>query len=122
MKVSRSIARIAAKAPRRPSDIRGIRVVALSMFNGNVVAVRANSRGSGECSQYSHHAEERAAKAMRGYGWWDIVVLRFRKDGSLGMAKPCLGCDKILKKAGVDKVQYSTGQGDELCSYLFSQP
>lgn len=34
-------------------------------------------------------------------------IYRERKDGTQGMAKPCISCYKMLKEAGVHKVAYS---------------
>jgi deoxycytidylate deaminase len=38
-------------------------------------------------------------------------IYRERKDGSLGLARPCNNCYVSLKKAGIKKIVYSTYTG-----------
>lgn len=40
-----------------------------------------------------------------------IVVYREKKNGELGMAKPCLICQKILKDFGFKNMMYTTEAG-----------
>jgi deoxycytidylate deaminase len=42
----------------------------------------------------------------------DIIVLRFRADGSLAMAKPCIDCQKIIEEESIRRVYYSNSDGD----------
>jgi tRNA(Arg) A34 adenosine deaminase TadA len=37
-----------------------------------------------------------------------ILVERFKKDGSPGLAKPCAICDAALKAYGIKRVEYTT--------------
>lgn len=39
-----------------------------------------------------------------------MVVFRTKKDGSLGMSRPCPACQQILKSFGIKKVMYTTAQ------------
>ena len=39
-------------------------------------------------------------------------ILRIRKDGSYGIAKPCESCLSILKHCGVEQVCYTTQVGE----------
>jgi len=41
----------------------------------------------------------------------DVYVVRIRKDGSYGLAKPCLICTRILKSMGISRAYYSTEEG-----------
>ena len=43
----------------------------------------------------------------------DIYVVRLSKNGEyLANSKPCVECVKTMKKAGVDKIIYSNGNGE----------
>lgn len=37
-----------------------------------------------------------------------LVVIRLKRDGSLGLAKPCLNCQQVLFALNLTKVWYST--------------
>lgn len=37
-----------------------------------------------------------------------IYVSRIKKDGSMGLAKPCSFCDALIRAVGIKKVVYST--------------
>jgi deoxycytidylate deaminase len=60
-----------------------------------------------------HHAEQVALGKL----WPDhrvgtrVVSIRMRKDGNLGMAKPCPKCEVMLREAGVKSVTYSNYDG-----------
>lgn len=41
----------------------------------------------------------------------DAYVYRERRDGKLGMSKPCAGCELALKLAGIRKVYYTSEEG-----------
>ena len=40
-----------------------------------------------------------------------IVVCRVRNSGTLGMARPCKRCMKVIAKSGIKRVIYSTPNG-----------
>lgn len=59
------------------------------------------------------HAEIQALSKVwpnrrKGCKVWSI---RIRKDGRVGMAKPCGPCEAFLRASGVDTVYYSTNDG-----------
>jgi|ERR1035437_1457493 pyrimidine deaminase RibD-like protein len=58
------------------------------------------------------HAEKmglaHAGDAARGA---DVLSIRIRHSGQLGLARPCAKCWAALKKAGVRRVQWSTNDG-----------
>lgn len=41
-----------------------------------------------------------------------IYVVRVKKDGTLGMAKPCIRCQEFLRAVGVKRAYYSTNDGE----------
>ena len=41
----------------------------------------------------------------------ELFIYRERKDHSLGMARPCSSCMKLIKQAGIKKIHYSTYDG-----------
>lgn len=65
-----------------------------------------------EYSPYAHrHAE---TDAIIRYGLdncigLSILVVRIKKDGSLGLAKPCNVCLALSREAGIHKIYYSIG-------------
>jgi len=43
----------------------------------------------------------------------EVLVYREKKKGNMGMAKPCKGCEKLLRDAGINRVYYTTDDGCE---------
>jgi len=41
----------------------------------------------------------------------ELEVMRFRKDGSLGMSKPCKFCQRHIRSAGIRRVYYTDEAG-----------
>jgi hypothetical protein len=41
-----------------------------------------------------------------------LVVTRIKKDGSVGLAKPCGECQTLIGKVGIKRVWYSTEEGN----------
>jgi deoxycytidylate deaminase len=58
--------------------------------------------------QFSVHAEVEAV----GAGAEELLVIRLRRDGSLGNSKPCTSCVAYLIRQGVKKIHYSTDSGE----------
>lgn len=48
----------------------------------------------------------------------DIMIIRIRRDNSLGMAKPCQSCENALRYAKIRNVHYTTSTGELLCLSL----
>jgi len=42
----------------------------------------------------------------------DLIVLRYKANGNLSMAKPCSECQRHIKEAGIRRVHYSDWSGD----------
>ena len=72
--------------------------------------------GATVATGYNHgliHAEDSALRRVwpdqrKGLKAWSF---RLRRDGKLGMAKPCVKCQKLLRDSGIKVVYYSNGDG-----------
>lgn len=63
---------------------------------------------------YPHYHAEALAILRAGFRLCkgaSLVVARIRKDGSLGLSKPCGECQKLIKLTGIRSVLYSTPDG-----------
>jgi len=60
---------------------------------------------------YHLHAEMDLLRKTRHSEVSVINVIRFKKDGEITMAKPCIHCQKFLKERGVRKVHYTNWDG-----------
>lgn len=99
---------------QRHGDVHSALVVAVATIQGAPVFITTNRRGGGRVSKWTLHAEERLYKKVRYYlrnNEVSVVVVRFRKDGTIGMAKPCFQCDILLRKSGVAHVFYTDTYG-----------
>lgn len=104
----------------------------------NVTKFDVSIKAAATATKYARHRHKLAAVIMQGgrpvsIGWnhsaihaeqsvinrshgikivgKDILVVRVRRDGSLGMAKPCLECIKAIKEAGIKSVVFSNKEG-----------
>ncbi len=84
------------------------------LFTLGAVAIRQDGKwivshnGSSSHPVYEAHAEARCLrKAGRGA---TLIVARVRKDGTLGLAKPCRRCQALIKSKEVHAVYYSTNE------------
>jgi deoxycytidylate deaminase len=74
-------------------------------------------RGGALVATGYNHGEIHAEQVALGKLWPDhrvgtrVVSIRLRKNGELGMAKPCPKCEAMLRAAGVKSVTYSNYQG-----------
>jgi deoxycytidylate deaminase len=48
----------------------------------------------------------------------DILIIRVKKDGSLGDSRPCNSCIDKMRKAGIRRAYYSTRDGDLSCELV----
>lgn len=99
---------------KRQGDVHSALVVCIALIQGEPIFITTNRRGGGRVSRWTQHAEERMYKKVRYYlrnNEVSLVIVRFRKDGSIGMAKPCFGCDVLLRKSGVEHVFYTGVSG-----------
>jgi len=90
--------------------------IALS-HSGEVIASATNKRASGVISEFSEHAEEALVRrlkklsAIERYKYIDVMVLRMKKNGEFGLAKPCPGCYRLLTNYGVRNIYYTDSDG-----------
>ncbi len=105
------------------TNVRRARVAALAFSSsGTIIAHAHNRRIEGKSKQWTQHAEEvligklKKIKAFQRFGDISILVLRVSSDG-LSMAKPCLKCQKLLRRYGLATIYYTDRQG-EMCKML----
>lgn len=60
---------------------------------------------------YHLHAEMDLIRQFPKDSVKEITVVRFRKNGAMTMAMPCIHCQKFLKMHGVKKVYYTNWNG-----------
>jgi cytidine deaminase len=92
------------------------RVGSVLINKGNVASVGANNHKTHPISGFkTTHSE---IQAIIGVRWSDIsgpiiFVARININGKVGMAKPCLSCQKVLREYGVRKAYFTTAASIE---------
>ncbi len=105
---------IALQAAASKDDNRNFRIGAVAIRSDGVVVKSSNGPTPEPCRH--SHAE---AKLCRKIDYGAIVyVIRLRRDGTIGMSKPCPDCEKILRTRKVKKVYYTTNNGGVECMVL----
>jgi hypothetical protein len=94
-----------------PRDVKKATVIAI-VDGRDFTEVGYNRRKFPVNGTFTFHAEEAALKksGRRARGAYMLVV-RVKKNGSYGLAKPCVKCESLAKKAGIVKIEYSTENG-----------
>jgi len=64
---------------------------------------------------YHMHAEMALINKFSTGSLYEIHVARFKKNGDMTMARPCLYCQRFLKKHGVKRVHYTDWNGEWTC-------
>ena len=72
-------------------------------------AIVKSVNGWAECVSGRVHAESRVVRKMDRGGV--VYVARVRKDGTVGMARPCAGCRRVLRSSGIGAV-YTIGDNE----------
>lgn len=98
---------LATLAACRKQDQRHFRLGAAAQRADGVLVSAGNGPAQGKLA--GAHAEARLARKL-DYGA-EILVIRVRRDGSLGMAKPCMACQQMLEQRKPLAVWYSTENG-----------
>lgn len=77
-------------------------------------AYRDYNYGSGKRTD-SIHAEMMAMIKARNldvnFAKVSLFVVRVKKDGSFGMARPCAACEAMIRRLGIVNVYYTTDSG-----------
>jgi deoxycytidylate deaminase len=87
------------------SDHRQHHMAAVLIKGGNIISVGHNSghlHGEHTCLNRAWRTDVSGST---------VLVVRVRRNGTLGMAKPCPLCMQRLVQAGIKKVTYSTNSG-----------
>lgn len=109
-----SIFRMAEEASKYSSH-RQHRIGTVIMIKNRPVAVGFNHSKSHPCMGIKKtHAELSAILSVKNKNRLKgatMVVFRRRKDGSLGNARPCEHCQKLLDQYGFSKFIYTTDGG-----------
>ena len=113
------------------SDFMKARLGAVLIYKGKVMSVGWNSTKTSplqkslnkfrhyelDCGAAHHtlHAEVacliKAKDLNIDWGRASIFVYRIKKDGSPGMARPCKGCQALIKSMGIKNIYFSTENG-----------
>lgn len=98
------LATLAAQAALRLSDQKHYQVGAAAIRGDGTFVTSSN--GPAPHPEPSVHAEARLCRKLdRGAV---VFVMRIKRDGTLGMARPCYNCALELVRTGAKKVFYST--------------
>lgn len=101
----------AASAAIRSKDIRTFLLGAVGLRADGVFVSSRNIPAPEATFERSHHAETRLARKLTpGSTVWVARVAR--KDGFWAMAKPCHGCERRLRAAGVSRIVYTIGPNE----------
>lgn len=110
------------------SDFMKARLGAVLIYKGKVMSVGWNSTKTSplqkslnkfrdyelDCGVAHHtlHAEVSCLAKVRDldidWGRASLFVCRIKKDGSRGLARPCVGCQALIKSMGIKNIYYTT--------------
>jgi hypothetical protein len=113
MKLAKGHLRLARKKIRKDCTVTSAMLVALAFSGRHLVACDTNRRLEGFGERRSIHAEEmllrklHKIRAMERLGKLTVIVLRVKRDGSLGSAMPCKSCMEALGNFGINEIQWS---------------
>lgn len=86
-------------------------IAAFVVKHGNIVSVGINRYSKGSFPK-SIHAERSAIEHSKNDVNNAVIwVYRFKKNGDLAIAKPCISCNNFMASAGIKSVVYSTNLG-----------
>lgn len=104
MLVDAAVVAIRTKLNDRSIDPRSFLLGAIGLRNDGVF-VSSRNIAAPDCAP-EHHAETRLVRKLTpGSTVWVARVTR--KDGKWAIAKPCPGCERRLRSAGVARVVYT---------------
>lgn len=103
------------------SEHKQHRMGAVIVKGGNIVSVGFNQmRPSALLRTPTLHAEAAAVLKLLKEGRQhdligaDIFVSRFTRGGSVGLAKPCVACQELLRSVGIRSTSYTTDDGNTM--------
>lgn len=99
----KKLARLAAEVAGKRNDHRDHQLGAIGIRSDGAI-VHARNLPS-DRQNYDLHAEARLAQKLDVGAI--VLVVRQRRDGTLGLAKPCKRCQARLRNRGVAAVYYS---------------
>ncbi len=100
-----------AKVKARESNCR-VPMVAYLVKSGKIVSYGVNKKGFRGASIHAEIDCLRKVRFQKKRGKnATLIMIRHKKDGSLGTAKPCANCIEILKGMGIKTVIWSTTDG-----------
>lgn len=102
------LALLASRAALRHSDVKGFLVGAAAIRSDGTFVSAGNGPSIGVEPRV--HAECRLAEKLDSGA--TVLVLRVRRDGTVGNSKPCPECRTRLLRARVAKLFYSDKDGD----------
>lgn len=99
---------LAAETAISRMDQRHHRLAAIGIRSDGTV-VRSSNGPTPEPCRHTH-AEYKLSRKL-DYGA-TVIVIRLKRDGTFGMARPCGSCRKILISKRVKKVYFTNHSGD----------
>lgn len=105
------LAEAASTAISGSKDVRTFLLGAVGLRADGVFVSSRNIPAPEATFERNHHAETRLARKLTpGSTVWVARVAR--RDGSWAMAKPCRGCERRLRIAGVSRIVYTIGPNE----------
>lgn len=110
---------------KHPRDVRKATLLAVIFKRTTIISYGFNRKTfcpnrNTKIHRFTIHAEdaalEKAGNRARGA---DILVVRFKKDGTSGISKPCKQCELHIRKAGIARVRYIDNNGKIACMQIF---
>lgn len=113
------------------SDFTKVKMGAVLIYKGKILSIGWNSNKTSPLQQElnkfrnfekdvsltknSIHAEVACIAKVKDlnidWGRVSIFVYRIKKDGSPGYARPCEGCQTLIKSIGIKNIYYTTNDG-----------
>jgi len=108
------------KKIQRDCDVKSFRLCALAFSqSGHLIASATNrTHGDGVVSDHSLHAEEflvkklKKIKSIERGSYISVLVVRWSKKKGWTMAKPCRGCEKLMRDYGITEISYTDETGN----------
>lgn len=111
----------AKKKINKDCDVKRHRLCALAFNKNGCLIASATNRihEDGYISEFSLHAEENLLRklrkinaSMRSSGYINVLVVRLAKGKGWTMARPCRGCEKLMRDYGITEISYTDEKGN----------